>query len=209
MSLLNIPLPLAHFEVRLRLPMDLAFVYFLVFARVQPGKIHLNTVRTIFCLICLCCRFSFELTPNILRMLFFSLRMSNNTLSLHPRRNKVLLFDSPPNKTDFKGRWLIVESRIGFPFRPCFSEDYQRSQIQNISSLSYSERSFLETITRDLGHSRQHQSRVYSSADLLSESSLKWCGIGADLTEQKKELGFAEERPNRDWTIHPGGVFSF
>lgn len=79
-----------------------------------------------------------------------------------------------------------MESRIGFPFRPCVSEDYQWTKVQHSSSLSYSERSFLKTITRDLGDGCQHQSRVYSSADLLSEANLEWCGKGAGLADRKK-----------------------
>lgn len=80
MSLRHIPLPLAHFEVGLRIPLDPAFVEFLVCTRVQPYQIHPNAVRTLFFLICLCRRLSFKLTMNILRMFFFSLRMSDNTL---------------------------------------------------------------------------------------------------------------------------------
>lgn len=208
MSIRHIPLPLAHFEMGLRLPMDHAFVDFLVFARIQPGQVHPNVVRTIFCLICLCRRLRFELTSNILRIFISSLQMLDNTLSLRPRWNKVLLFDSPPNKIDFKGRWLILQSRIGFPFRPCVNENFQWPQIQNVPSLRPSEKSFLEVITRDLEDNSQSQSRVYFSTDLLSEPSLAWCGIGAGLSERQKELGFEEERPNRDWNIHPGGVFS-
>lgn len=208
MSLRHIPLPLAHFEVGLRLPMDPTFVDFLVFARVQPGQIHPNAIRNLFSLICLCRRLGFELSMNILRMFFSSLRMSDNTLSLHLRRNRVKLFDSPPNKIDFKGKWVMVESKVGFPFRPSVNEDYQWSQILYLSSLDPSEKAFLEAITRDLGDSRQTQTRVYSSTDLLSEESLKWCGIGAGLDSRREELGFEVEAPNHDWTIHPRGVFS-
>lgn len=55
MSLCDIPLLLAHFEVGFRLPMDPVFVDFLVFARVELGQIHPNAIRTLFALICLCC----------------------------------------------------------------------------------------------------------------------------------------------------------
>lgn len=103
MSIHHIPLPLAHFEVALWLPMDPAFADFLVLTRVQPKHVHPNAVCIIFCLIVLCHRLSFELTPNILRMFFSSVQMLDNTLSLRPRRNKVLLFYSPPNKIDLKG----------------------------------------------------------------------------------------------------------
>lgn len=101
----------------------------------------------------------------------------------------------------------MVESKIGFSFHPCVSEDCQWPQIHP-SSLDQSETSFLEAVTLDLGGSRQYQSRVYSSVDLLSEESLEWCGIGAELEDRKKELGFELEKPNLDWTIHPGGTFS-
>lgn len=55
----HIPLPFAHFDVGLRLPMDPAFVDFLVYASVQPGQIHPNVVRTVFPIIYLCRRLGF------------------------------------------------------------------------------------------------------------------------------------------------------
>lgn len=82
MSLDRVQLPLAHFEVGLRLPMDPSFVDFLVFALVQPRKLHLNVVRTLFSLICLCRRLGCDLSMNILGMFFSLLCMSDNTLSL-------------------------------------------------------------------------------------------------------------------------------
>lgn len=33
--------------------------------------------------------------------------------------------------------------------------------------------------------------------------------MGAGLEDWKKELGFEVETSNFDWTIHPGGAFSF
>lgn len=72
MSSRCIPLPLAHFEAGLRLPMDPAFGDFLVFARVQPGRIHPNSVRVLFALICLCRRLGCEFSVvKLLRLLSF------------------------------------------------------------------------------------------------------------------------------------------
>lgn len=93
MSIHNIPFLLTHFEVGLRLPMEPAFADFLIFARFQFGQIHPNAIRTLFCLICLFCRLDFELLMNILRIFFSSLCMSNNTLSLRSRWNKIQQFD--------------------------------------------------------------------------------------------------------------------
>lgn len=104
MSTKYIPLPIAHFEVGFRLPLDLAFVDFLVYARVQPGQIHPNAVHTIMTLICLCRRLGCEFSSNILRMFFSSLIMTDNNQSLRSRKNKVQLFDSPPNRVEFRGR---------------------------------------------------------------------------------------------------------
>lgn len=143
----HIPLPLAPFEVGLRLPMDPAFVDFLIYARVQPNQIHLNAICTILALIVLCRRLGFEFSINILIMFFSSLRMTDNNLSLRPRMNKVQLLDSLPNKVDFRGRWMMVESRIDFPFRPSVGEKIKWTQIKRTSSIDSSERAFVEAIT--------------------------------------------------------------
>lgn len=50
---------------------------------------------------------------------------------------------------------------------------------------------------------------MYSSVDLLREESLEWCGIGARLDTQKRELGFEPEEPNPNWTLHPLGLSLF
>lgn len=94
MSTQHISLPLAHIEVGLRLPMDPAFVDFLVSARVQLWQLHPNAVQALFSLIYLGHRIGFELSMNILGMFYFALRMSDNTLSLRPFQNMVQLFDS-------------------------------------------------------------------------------------------------------------------
>lgn len=72
----------------------------------------------------------------------------------------------------------MVEFKIGFPFRPNVGEDYQWTQIAHVSSLNHSKKAFLEAITQDLGSSRHIQTREYSTSDLLSEESLRCCGIG-------------------------------
>lgn len=102
----------------------------------------------------------------------------------------------------------MVESKVEFPFRPSVGEDYQWTQIQHASSLNPFEQAFLEAITHDLGSSRRSQSRIYSTANLLSEDSLRWYGISVGLDDRKRELDFEVEHPNYDWTIHLGGVFS-
>lgn len=87
MSTFFIPIPIAHFQVELSLPLDPAFVYFLVFARAQPAQVHPNAVRTVMALIVLCRRLGVEFTPVILQHFFMPIRMTNNLLSLRPWRN--------------------------------------------------------------------------------------------------------------------------
>lgn len=82
--------------------------------------------------------------------------MTDNKLFVRPRKNKVQLLDSPPsplppNKVDFKDKWMMGESRIGFPFRPSVGEKVMWTQIKRSSSLDASERDFVEAITQDLG----------------------------------------------------------
>lgn len=48
MSTKHIPLPFAHFDVGIRLPMDPAFVDFFVYALIQQDQIHPNAIQTFF-----------------------------------------------------------------------------------------------------------------------------------------------------------------
>lgn len=98
-------------------------------------------------------------------MFFSSLRITDNNLSLSPRKSKVQLLDSPPNKVDFKGRWMIVESKIGFPFCSILGEKNKWTQIQHVSSLDFSEQAFVEAVTGDLRSRPRTQTHVYSTAD--------------------------------------------
>lgn len=102
----------------------------------------------------------------------------------------------------------MVESKIRFLFHANVGKDYQWTQITHASSLNHYEKALLGAITQDLGSSRRTQTRVYSTADLLSEESLRWYGIKAYLYDRKRELGFEVECSNPYWTIQPGGIFS-
>lgn len=101
----NLYLSLLHiFQVGLRLPLDPAFIDFLIYVQVQPGQIHPNTIRTIMALVVFCRTLDCELCTNTLRIFFSSLCMTDNNFSLRPRKNKVQLFDFSPNRVDFKSR---------------------------------------------------------------------------------------------------------
>lgn len=67
----HISIPTAHFQVKLHLPLNPAFVDFLVFTKVQPGQIHSNVVRTIMSLVVFCHRLNSEMTMKILWMFIF------------------------------------------------------------------------------------------------------------------------------------------
>lgn len=67
----HISIPIAHFQAKLHLPLDPAFVDFLVFTKVQSGQIHSNVVRTIMSLVFFCHRLNCEMTMKIVWMFFF------------------------------------------------------------------------------------------------------------------------------------------
>lgn len=71
MSTFFIPIPIAHFQVRLRLPLDTTLVDFLVYVRAQPAQIHPNAVRNMMALIVFCHQNNIEFTHKILRMFFY------------------------------------------------------------------------------------------------------------------------------------------
>lgn len=159
-------------------------------------------------LIVLCRRHGVEFTPAILQYFFMPLLSANNLLSLRPRRNRVVLFDPPPNKLEWKTKWVGVESRIGFPIRPLIGHCTKWNALPSNVTLSVHERALLDKIAAELGTNPVTQSKFYHTADLLSRESLAWCGIGLGLEGRKAELGFEEEPEYPSWTLHPGRVFS-
>lgn len=177
----HIPLPIAHFQAGLRLPLDPAFANFLIFSKVQPEQIRPNTVRTIMSLIVLCRRYRCEMMMKIVRMFFSCLWMLDNNHSLRRLPNRVRLFDSPPNRIEFKGKWVMVESKVGFPFRPLIGKKDTWECLLRDVLLFRAKKRFVAAITLDLGSDPRRQTRVYRMADLLSEESLPWFGIGAGL----------------------------
>lgn len=82
MSTFFIPIPIAHFQVGLHVPLDIAFVDILTFAQAQPAQIHPNAVQNIMSLIFLCLRHGVEVTPALLQNFSVPLRMVDNLLSL-------------------------------------------------------------------------------------------------------------------------------
>lgn len=152
----------------------------MIYATVQAWQIHPNAIHTILSLIILC-RLACEMMSIILSIFFSSLHITNNNLSLRPQKNIVELFDSPPNRVDFKSRWVVIESKINFPFHPLIGEKYQWTQISRNLILIPAESRFMTVVTRDLGSDPQTQTKVYSITDLLSDERLAWCDIGPGL----------------------------
>lgn len=134
--------------------------------------------------------------------------MTNNNLSLRPLPNRVKLFDSPPNRIEFKGKWVMMESKVGFPFHPLIGKKDTWDCVPRKALLSKVEKRFIADMTRDLGSDPHRQTRVYSMSDLLSEGSLAWCSIRVRLDFRKRELSFEPLTLNQSWTIHPGDIFA-
>lgn len=134
--------------------------------------------------------------------------MTNNNLSLRPLPNRVKLFDSPPNRIEFKGKWVMMESKVGFPFHPLIGKKDTWDCVPQKALLSKVEKRFIADMTRDLGSDPHRQTRVYSMSDLLSEGSLAWCSIRVRLDFRKRELSFEPLTLNQSWTIHPGDIFA-
>lgn len=163
---------MVHFQVGLRLPLDPAFVDFLIYVRALPAQIHPNAVRNVMSLIVLCRGNGIEFTHQILSLFFTPLRMVDNFLSLRSRKNRVVLFNPLPNRVDWKGKWLAVESRIRFPFRPLVGYYLKWDSVCHNSKLKPSEKRFLEMVSSTLGDEPQNQTKVYSTLDLLSLDNL-------------------------------------
>lgn len=128
-------------------------------------------------LIVLCRRHGCEMTMKIVRMFFSCFWMTDNSLSLRPLPNRVRLFNSPPNRIEFKGKWVMVESKVGSSFRPLIGKKDTWECVPHDMLLPRAESRFVAAITRDLGSDPRKQTRVYRMTDLLSEESLAWCGI--------------------------------
>lgn len=146
MSTFFIPISIAHFQVRLRLPLDPAFVDFLTFARAQLAQIHLNEVRNVIALIVLCRSHGVEFTPALLQIFFTPLRVVDNLLSLHPHRNHVALVSPLPSIVDWKGKWVAVESRVSFLFCPLVGQCTKWAALPPNTVLSHYECQFLDII---------------------------------------------------------------
>lgn len=187
MSTFFIPIPVAHFRVRLRLPLHHAFINFLTFVRAQPAQLHPNAVRNVMAFIVLCCRHGVEFTPALLQTFFTPLQMVDNLLSLRPRRNQVALFNPLPNRVDWKNKWVTVESRVGFPFHPLVGQCSKWSALPSNALFSDLERRFLDVIAEKLGTDPLTQTQVYCMADLLNRASLAWCGIGSRLEAHRSK----------------------
>lgn len=151
MSTKAVPIPLAHFDAGLRLPLNLSLVNFLIFVRAQPAHLHLNTVRLVMCLIVLCRRFTVEMSENLLRHYFSSLRMTNNVLSMRPRNHVASLFCGLPNKIRWTNRWVMVEAKHGFPFPPLVGHICKWDALGSEPKWSESDLRFLAAIKESLG----------------------------------------------------------
>lgn len=158
--------------------------------------------------IALCRRNGVEFTTKILCRFFTPLWMNDNVISLRPRRNQVILFDSLPYRVEYKGRWVAGESKIGFPFRPLIGQCRRWDSLPSNVRFSPSELKIIKVIAETLGEDPQSQTKVYSFEELLSGESLAWCGIGSSLEARRAELGFEEPQEYPSWTLHPGRVFS-
>lgn len=77
LSTVSIPIIIAHFEAKLKLPLDPCFVKFFIF-------VLSNIVRFIVSLIVLCRRVNVDLTAHIMYHFFSPLHISED-LSMHPK----------------------------------------------------------------------------------------------------------------------------
>lgn len=74
--------------------------------------------------------------------------------------------------------------------------------------LTIDEQRFLSEIDRRLGSNVVSQTHYYSIAELICQSNMKECGIGAGIEERKSDSGFKEDPKFPAWTLHFGGDFS-
>lgn len=175
MSNYFVPIPVAHFMIGLRLPINPSFAFFLNFVQAQPAHIHSNAVRYILSLIILRRRIGVEVSKLIIRTLFSPLRMNNKTFSLRPRPNIVTLFDSIPNKVlEWRERWLYVECTTRFPFPPLVNSLEAWRQVGKNPNYSEFDKKFLDFIKNELGDNPKTQTMVFSTNDLLSPESRHW-----------------------------------
>lgn len=101
-------------------------------------------------LITLCRRQDVEFTPIILQNFFMLLCMVDNLLSLHPRRNQVVLFNPLPNRVDWKNKWVAIESKLGFPFRPLIGHCSKWANLPSNTIFIEPEHRFMDIVARDL-----------------------------------------------------------
>lgn len=168
-----IPIPLAHFLNRLRLPLDPAFVDFLLLIRSQPTHVHPNAVRYVMSLIVLCRKVGVEMSEMILRTFFFVLRMNNKTFSLRPRPNIITLFDDIPNKViDWREKWLYVECRSGFPFPPLTMNLEAWRPVGKRPVYSEDDKKFLDFVEKELGDDPKKQTKVFLTTSFTGKSEL-------------------------------------
>lgn len=107
--------------------------------------------------------------------------MVENLISLRPRKNRVVLFNPLLNWVDWKAKWVVVQCRVGFPFRPLVGYCLKWDPIVTNTKLSTSDKKFLSIVSAALGDDLQSLTKVYSTANLLSRDSLSWCGIRSGL----------------------------
>lgn len=100
------------------------------------------------------------------------------------------LFDPLLNRVDWKNKWVAVESRMGFPFRPLIGHCTKWGGLPSNTYYIELEIKLLKVVARELGTDPAEHTRVYSTSDLLSRRSLAWCGLGPGLNERKVELDF-------------------
>lgn len=85
-----------------------------------------------------------------MKMFFSTLWMTDNNLSVCPHQHRVQLFDSSPNRIDFNSRWVMVESKICFPFH-LIGEKEKWGKVARDVLLTPTETCFLSIVAMDLG----------------------------------------------------------
>lgn len=145
----------------------------------------------------------------ILRTFFTVLRMNNLTLSLRPRPSQVTLFDPPPNKvSQWRERWICIESRLGFPFLPKCKALRTWDPIKRNTPYSDSDVKFLNYVRSELGDDPRTQTKVFLSGELIADASRYLCGIGGySIDARRRELGLEDNYEYPFWKLHPGRVF--
>lgn len=113
------------------------------------------------------------------------MKVFDNNLSIRYLPNTVQLFDCTPIRIEFNCRWVMVESKISFPFHPLVGEKEKWNNATRNVLLMPAEVRFMFALSYYLGSDPRRQTRVYSMVDLLSEKSL----VGRGIERRRQELG--------------------